>query len=353
MAAEPLSAAVLGLGPPGQLLLEAIQAGSRLRVKAVGDPDRKRAEHAAARYACDAYTDYRQLIVQNELDALLVAADFHACDEHIKAAIRSKFHILKLAPPARTFAEALELAEMARNEKVRFVVANPLRYRSSFRVARQWIAEGRISQAFLIAAQVHRTTVDRANWQSDPVLAGGGALLHDGYAMIDQILWSFPVPQQVYALHSSQAPDKQQRLYLTEDTAVVSLKFADALTGSLITMRGSSAVLEPTWMKVYGKDNILTVGNDRVVLADLRGGGEQTQQFQEDDRDIMVLLLDDFARSLSTSDGQEEVSSMAENLRNMAVLESAYLSARTGFPEEPDRVLQQAKNYPPVSGTKA
>jgi UDP-N-acetyl-2-amino-2-deoxyglucuronate dehydrogenase len=348
MAADPLSAAVLGLGPQGQSLLEAAQASGLFQIKAVGDPDRQRAEHTAARYGCDAYTDYRQLIVQNQLDALLVAADIHTCDEYVKAALRKKFNILKLAPPARTFAEALEFAELAQGQNVRFVIANPLRFRSSFRTAQAWIAEGRISQIFLITAQSHGAAVERANWQSDPLLAGGGVLLHDGYPMLDQILWDFAVPQQVYAIHSSQAPDKQQRLYLTEDTAVVSLKFTDALTGSLVATRDSNLTLHTDCLKIQGRDHLLTVTGDQVILTNLHDGSEQASRFQESDRDIMIRLLDSFACNVRTPDGRGQVSSLADNLKNMAVLESAYLSARTGFPEEPDRMLQQAKNFLPA-----
>ncbi len=348
MTAEPLAAAVLGLGPAGQLLLEAVQASGCLRLKAVGDTDRQRAERAAAFCHCDAYTDYRQLVVQNQLDALLVAADIHTCDEHVKTALRKGCHVLKLAPPARTFAEALELAEMAQKEKVRFVVANPRRYRSSFRIARTWIAEGRVNQVYLVAAQIFGAAADRATWQSDPELAGGGVLLHDAYGMIDQILRSFPLPQQVYTLNSSQAPDKQQRLYLTEDTAVVSLKFTDALIGNLTALRGTGATPEAAVLRVYGRDGLLTVSADRVVLTDLHNGSEQVQQFEESEGDVTIRLLEDFVRHLRAGAEPAELGSMAENLRNMAVLESAYLSARTGFPEEPGRVLQQARNYLPA-----
>jgi predicted dehydrogenase len=352
MAAEPLSVAVLGLGPSGRLLLDAAQTSGRFCIRAVADTDRQRAEQAATLYHCDAYTDYRQLIVQNQLDALLVAADIHTCDEYVKAAVRKKFHVLKLTPPARTFAEAFELTELAQSENVCFVIANPLRYTSAFQIARVWITEGRVSQPFLITAQVRGPAVDRATWQSDPMLAGGGVLLHDGYGIIDQILRNFPLPQQVYALNRSQAPDKQQRLCLTEDTAVVSLEFTDALVGSLVALRGAGAAPEPACLTLHGKDRLLTVSRDCVHLANLRDGTEQVQHFQEDERDIMVRLLDDFAHHLRSPGEPTEVSTMAENLKNMAVLESAYLSARTGAPEEPERVLQQTRNYLPIIATK-
>jgi hypothetical protein len=42
-------------------------------------------------------------------------------------------------------------------------------------------------------------------------------------------------------------------------------------------------------------------------------------------------------------EGKKMASSGRENLKNMAVIESAYLSARTGMPEEPGKILQMGQ----------
>ena len=56
----------------------------------------------------------------------------------------------------------------------------------------------------------------------------------------------------------------------------------------------------------------------------------------------MTELLKNFALSILSPKESKLCSTGRENLRNMAVIESAYLSARTGFPEEPNRILQMA-----------
>ena len=98
MGSESLTAAVLGLNDSGRRLLKAAVATGCLQIKAVADQDLPTAERAAAEYHCDAYGDYRQLIVQNQIDCLLVAAETHACEEQLKAAFKKKFHVLKVAP---------------------------------------------------------------------------------------------------------------------------------------------------------------------------------------------------------------------------------------------------------------
>jgi predicted dehydrogenase len=169
-------------------------------------------------------------------------------------------------------------------------------------------------------------------------------LLHDCHQTIDQILWNFSIPQQVYALATNQAPDKQQRLYLTEDTAVVSMKFADALVASLVATRRSDAGPTRRGLQIYGKGARLTVTDERVILSTDTGQDDQVWQYDETEQDAMQRLLSSFARSLREPQEHELISSAAENLQNMAVFESAYLSARTGFPEEPARILQITRN---------
>lgn len=339
-----LTAGILGLGTEGQLLLEAARQSGQFAIGAIADQDQQRVEKIAAEVGCEPYTDYRQMIVQNQLDCLLVAADLHTCDEQIKAALRKKFNVLKLAPPGREYEETLEYVQIAEYEKARFAIGNPARFRSSYRTAHELIAQGHMQNVFLVTAYAEVSGVDRPAWRSDPKLAGGGVLLHDCHQIVDQILWNFSIPQQVYALTTNQAPDKQQRLYLTEDTAVVSMKFAEALVASLVATRRKDQGPTRRGLQIYGKEARLTVTEDRVIYSTDTGQDAQVWQYEESDQDTVQCMLCSFAESLRDPGNHALVSSAAENLQNMAVFEAAYLSARTGFPEEPARILQLTRN---------
>ncbi len=66
--------------------------------------------------------------------------------------MKKKFNILKLAPAARNFEEAVEFVRLAEDENVKFAVANPYRFAQSFRAFRQFLEEGRLEEVFLITA---------------------------------------------------------------------------------------------------------------------------------------------------------------------------------------------------------
>ena len=342
MSEGKLKTAVLGLDDGGQLLLKAASQIDYFEIAAVADRDTKLAERVAAEYKCVAYDDYRQLIIQNQLDCLLVAAGMHSCDEYIRTAMKKKFNILKLAPAARNFEEAAEFVRLAEDENIKFAIANPSRFAQSFLALHEFLQEGRIEQIFLITAFCNVGAQLHPTWQTDPKLAGGGVLLHNCYEIIDQIMCNFPTPEQVYSLNTNTAADRQQRLCLTEDTAVVTMKFTDTLIGNLIASRRAGIGPRQKFLKVYGKDKILTVSNSRFIVSDGLGRTSEELEYDDDKLCCMRKLLENFALSILLPDKNKLCSSGRENLKDMAVIESAYLSARTAMPEEPGRILQMA-----------
>jgi len=79
-----------------------------------------------------------------------------------------------------------------------------------------------------------------------------------------------------------------------------------------------------------------------LTLGDGLGQTNEELEYDDDASFCTKEQLKNFALSILSPDKNKLCSSGRENLKNMAVIESAYLSARTGFPEEPDRILQMA-----------
>ncbi|MHC4394782.1 MAG: Gfo/Idh/MocA family protein [Planctomycetota bacterium] len=346
MAENKLKTAVLGLDESGIGLLRTASSIDKFEIEAVADKDTQFVEKVAGEYNCAGYDDYRQLIIQNQFDCLLVAAGLHSCDEYIKTAMKKNFNILKLSPPARNVEEAVEFIHLAEEANIKFSIANPCRFAKSFLTLHQFLQEERIEQVFLITAICSVSGMGRGTWQSDLKLAGGGVLLHDCYDIIDQLIWNFSMPQQVYSLNSNAAGDKQQRLYLTEDTSVVTMKFSDTLFGNIAASRRAALGAEQKLLKVYGKDKILTVSNDKFIVSDSSGQVSNETAYDNDQSARETVMLENFALSILSPDKNKLASSVDENLKNMVFIESAYLSARTSMPEEPDRILQMAQGEP-------
>jgi len=342
---EPkLKTAVLGLDENGLLLLEAARQIEELNILAVADTDTNLAEKIAAQYKCTPYDDYRRLIIQNQFDCLLVAAPIHTCVENLKAAIRKSFNILKLPPLARSFAEAVELVRLADELGTKFAVANSLRFTGGFANLPQLASKGQIKNVFLIDALCNVGGLNHPDWQADPKLAGGGVLLYNAYQIIDLVNENFGTPQQVYALNVNTAADRQQRLYRTEDTVVVNMKFTDTLIASL----SANKTIGPARNEIAlcTKEKILTFSDNSFTITDLLGKPLYRTRTARDLCASIKKQLTNFALSITTPDNNKLLSPAKAHLNNMAVIESAYLSARTAMPEEPERILKMTRIAP-------
>jgi predicted dehydrogenase len=356
MRESPLKIAVIGLSDTGRLMLEAAKGFDYFTIAAVGDNDTNLAQQVAKEHNCAAYDDYRQLIIQNQLDCLFVAAPLHSCAEYLKMAIKKKFHILKAPPLSRNFSGASEFVKLAQNEGVTLAVANTDRFAQSSLAARGYFLQNPTEQPFLILAAAGRppSDVPQATWRNDPVLAGGGVLLYECWEIIDQITLNFGLPQQVYCpvlstvegVAGSAAPDRQQRFYLTEDSAIVTMKFNDTLSGNLLAGRAATASStgnqRKKWLITQGQDKLVRCDDISFEVTDSRGKQLRRDEFGDDCLGRMKMTLENFGSHLLWPDKNHLVSPAADNLKNMAFIEATYLSARTGMPEQPARILKIA-----------
>lgn len=340
MSETKLRTALIGLDDRGLLLLEAVSKTDYFDILAVADKNTELAQKVSAQYKCVGYDDYRQLIIQNQFDCLLVAAGLHSCDEYVRMGMKKKFNVLKLSPLARNFEEAAGLVRLAEDENVKFAVANSVRFAQSFLELHKAVQEENRQPVFLITAVCTVGNQCHPAWQNDPKLAGGGVLLHNCYAIIDQIVWGFGLPQQVYCLNTNTAGDRQQRLCLTEDTAVITMKFTDSSFCNIITSKTFGP--EHQVLNVYSKSKILTATNTRFVVSDSSGQVDKENEYNDDEVSCMRKVAENFALSILSPDKNKLCSDCRQDLMNMAVVESAYLSARTGMAEEPARILKMS-----------
>jgi len=346
MSQDRLRTAILGLTEKGRQLLEAAGATGLFDIVAVADADAELAERIAHRYEAAALDDYRQLVIQNQLDVLLVADPMYLCDDHVRVAMKKKFNILKLTPPAIDFEQTAELLRLAKSEKVRFVAANSHRFRPGFRKLTDYLESKNTKDIHLITAVNHLPNssehIESRRWLSDPQLAGGGVLLRNCYELFDLIVRSFGIPQQVYCVNTNQAPDKQQRLSITEDTAVVAMRFSDTLVASLIASR----VFGPPRqiLQMHTEKEFWAASGANLTVSDNLGNVIDRFESESSESESTAKMLENFAQSLFLPDKNQAAGEENCTLNSMAVIEAAYLSGRTAMAEEPARILDRVKN---------
>ncbi len=344
MSDRKITTGILRLDEDSLALLESAVRTGYFQVEAVADKDAKLASKVAAEYGCRAYDDYRQFVTQGRFDCLFVGSGIHGCDGHIRSAIKKKLHVLKAAPPGRNFEEVKEFALLSGEKEVRFCVACSGRFAKSYLALRRFLVEEDAGQPLVITGLCNSGEHVYPRWQSDPELSGGGVLLYQGYEVLDCIVSNFGMPNQVYCLRTNIAGDRQQRFYLTEDTIVMSMRFTESCCGAF----SASRVYGPgeECLRIYFKDRIVSMEQTCFIVHDAKGEQLRMEEFEKDAQGCMDNVVANFALSILNPQDNPPAGSVWEHVKNMAVIDSAYLSARTGMPEEPSKLFDM------VSGGK-
>lgn len=347
MSKKKLNTAVLGLDHTGLELLQAAVDTGLYEIKAVADRNTDNLQNIAEKYNCKPFDDFRQIVVLQDIDVLLATTRTHLSTDHIKTAMKNKYNVLKLIPPALNFAQAAEIIAVAKKQNVSFTPANTSRYSPGFNLLAEYLKNLNTADFHLITANCYipdqlDDVEDR--WLSDPSIAGGGVLLRSCYELIDQITLHFGIPQQVYSLNTNHAPDRQQRLSITEDTVILTMKYTDTLMANMIATRTFGPPQRQ--LRLHTHDRFITASENSFTVCGNQGEILEHSEFDSIEKGATAAMLEDFAQNIINPDRNKTSPPPQIGLNNMAVIESAYLSAKTAMPEEPARLLEMVKSAP-------
>lgn len=340
-----LKTAILGLNTDGLDLLRAAASIRDFDICAVADKDINLAEKIAATYDSEPFDDYRQLVIQNDLDILLVGAPIYLCSDQIQTAINKNINVVKIVPPSLNFEQTADFVKTAKRNNVRLLTISPNRFAPGFTKLREYLRDKDLSQFHLITAicflpDYLNDLEDR--WLNDPEMAGGGVLLRNCYHIIDELVMDIGLPEQVYAVSTNHAPDRQQRLSITEDTINVTFKFSETLIANLTATRIFGPQKQS--IRIHSDKLCITASADSFTVADNTGTIIEQSKSDTTRLENIETTLINIAAGITKPDSNPILGDETSDLKNMAVIESAYLSTRTANPEDPAKILELQAN---------
>ena len=297
--------------------------------------------------------DYRQLLTEVELDAVVVASPHSVHYEHARAALEAGLHVLVEKPMCLRAAHARELVRLATTNRLHLLVPYGWHYKRFIQDARRRIEQGAIGPVEYVlchmASPIRRLlsggglrpgrrsdpgqTVfppDPATW-SDPQVAGGG-YGHSQLAHATGLLFWLTglAAQLVYALMArANAP--------VEIYDAISVRFTNGAIGSV---SGAGSVPEPQAryqldLRLFGRDGMLLLDCDRARLAIRRHDGDHyTAPLGPDEGTYScegpVHNFVDLVHGRTTTNWAPGEAA----LRSVELLDAAYRSALSGKPEE-------------------
>jgi predicted dehydrogenase len=343
MSIGKLKTACLGLGRRAPELLDLACSTGLYEIISVSDSNMVTAEQTAQKYNCTAFDDYRQFILQNDIDILIVAEPLYKCAEFVRTAINKKCHILKLIPTAANFEQAAELVNFAEKNNVKYITACPARFAPGFEQLSDYLRTVDRKQYYFInicaslGGDFFQPVVSYT--QADRKLSGGGVLLNDCFELLSLIIENFSLPQQIYALMTNQSSDKKAKQYLGEDTVTASLIFKDGLIGTFLAahLSGTAAA---TPVKICGAENNIAATPNRLAVYDNNSSIITEHKYPLKPEKCITEMFIDMGRALLEPENYKLRSSSRLDLATMALIEAAYLSAKTGTPESPRKFFE-------------
>lgn len=177
---------VIGAGSISEIHLNAYANNSEVELYAICDLNEQRAKEKADKFhASKVYTDYRELLADEDVDAVSICTWNNSHAEISIAAVRAGKHVLCEKPLCQTVEQALQVEEAVKQSGRVLQVGFVRRYDANTRVLRRFIDNGDLGEIYYAKASCLRRLGNPGGWFSDKERSGGGPLIDLGVHVID------------------------------------------------------------------------------------------------------------------------------------------------------------------------
>jgi len=265
---QPLRIGIVGAGKISGAYLDTLARLDSLKLTAVTDLDPARAKEAAARGGAEVVGSVAELVVRDDVDAVLNLTIPAVHAEVALAAIAAGRHVYGEKPLATTRAEAAAVVAAAKAAGVRVGSAPDTVLGTGTQTARKAVDDGLIGTP--VAATAFMTTPGHEAWHPDPEFyyrPGGGPLLDMGPYYLSALVHLLgPVVKVTGAASTPRAergigsgPRAGQRFAVEVDTHVTGvLEHAGGALSTLVMSFDIHAAHLPR-IEVYGTAGSLSV----------------------------------------------------------------------------------------------
>ncbi|MGE3804733.1 MAG: Gfo/Idh/MocA family protein [Gemmataceae bacterium] len=303
------------------------------------------------------YTDYRRLLEDGVVDALLDTTPVFLHHQIGLAALEAGIHLLAQKPLAITMKLARRMVGLARAKKLSLGVFENARYRPLVRAAHWAFASGLLGQPQMALLgslggpwSPDRLVADTA-WRHIKLQAGGGATLDIGVHQIDVLRHVFGEIRSVQAVARTFEPARGGQPVDVDDTYFATVTFANGAIAQLLWSWGGhgAALALPGTPAFFGSkgciqfDALTLDGGPRQELLPLfereADAAFKTRFFPLGLRDPFAIIQHEWLQAIRTGGAGPETDGN-EGLRDLAAAFAILESSQAGRPVSLDEILE-------------
>lgn len=348
--------ALIGYGKVASVHAKALAEAKQSKLVAVWGRSAEKAALFAKEWDILPFTDMQKMIVEAKVDAVIITTPHPVHKENTVEALKAGAHVLVEKPMALTVAECQEMIDCAKQENKKLAVISQRRWLPSTQRIHKAIAEGKLGKPMIGQVTVLGWR-DEAYYNSDPWRGkwdteGGGILINQAPHQFDLLHWFLGPVKEVYAQW-----DNINHPYIeVEDTVVGTVRFASGAIASILVsnsqkpgiyakvhVHGSNAYsagvqTDGGAMFIAGRSGVAEPPyNDLWTIA---GEEKMLEVWKMEDAAFFKtidpvgyffrLQLENFTQAILND--TTPISSGAEGLETVKIIEGMYKSGRTGVP---------------------
>lgn len=336
-AGSPIRFGVLGAGWfASRRHLPDIERHEQATVAALCRRDAEALSKLAERFAPErTYTDWRTMLAECPLDAVVIATPNAQHFEQTRAAIERGLHVLVEKPMALTGAEARELCRLAEERGVQLAVALNPPYWSHCHRLRQIVQAGEMGEieavdvfwtgnAQFVFGEAPRPAdlpgvVPRTLYRADPEQCGGGYLVDGGSHLVSEVLWVTGHTATRVSCVMDRTPSDRR--------AVLSLQLSNGAVATITCVGDSRLGARRTRNVFAGSCGTATVETFEFATT-VECEGREPERFSEAG---LPRIAGPVANLIDAIRGESQLHSPGPHGAHVVeVIEAAYRSATTG-----------------------
>lgn len=344
--ADRLRCAVIGTGAIGIHHLTSLMSCPRAAAVALSESNHQRAKEAGDRFRIPrVYSDYKELLEQPDIDAVVIATPNHLHARIAVEALKARKHVLLEKPMATNYKDALKIADAAKKMRRVLMVAQNFRFKRDTQTAKAMIQRGDLGEVYHARGfWLRRNAIPRiGSWFTQKQFAGGGAMIDIGSHMLDaclHLLDEFDVtsvtaqtfakfgPRGMGEFDWGKSEVDPKKPCDVEDYCAAFLRLK---SGRTMILESSWASFTPAGSRESGIDLLGTEAG--MTLFPARLFRNNANGYETIDLSIPKLPLDEDRVHHFVScvlESKRPIVAIEESLKTQKVLDAIYLSARTG-----------------------
>jgi len=371
MTDKQVKLAVIGVGAMGSSHAHDIAAIPQTHLVAVCDLISDRAECIAQKHDCAFYTDYKEMLDNLELDAVIIATP-HAAHTPISIeCLKRGIHVLTEKPLAvhvldgEKMRDAYQLA-LSEKPDLKFGIMFQQRTYGYWKTVKEMLENevlGKIMRVTWIITDWYRTQTyyDNGGWRASWSGEGGGVLLNQCPHNLDLFQWFVGMPVKI---HGFAKLGKYHDIEV-EDEVTAYFEYANGAIGHFITSTAESPgtnrleIIAEMGKLVVEKEKITFWQNKYSSIHEIKSSPNPYNLVENEEKDITFthhgtpghrLMIENFANAILYQ--EPLIAPAIEGLNQLqlsnAIMLSSFLNQPVDIPIDAtlykNKILERAKN---------